>query len=73
MRVPKEMQINRYDALVKVIRFFVCKARCGNDCGNATCDYIARMYDGLNDVKIKPAHNIRKEVAVLTNGFHEDN
>ena len=73
MRVPKELQINRHEALVKVLRFFVCQSRCGHDCGNNTCEYIDRMNNGLNDIKIKPAHSIRKEVAVLTNGFHEDN
>ena len=78
MRVNKMLNIDRFGALQKVVYYFVCKTVCGRNygrCGHEleNCDRIAQVDREMAAVVLNLKSPIIKEVAVLTNGFNEDN
>lgn len=75
MEVAKELKIDRHKALRKITKYFICFTRCGRQgCGEEqTCEQLQKMNEVYQDIIIDDKHCIRKEVAVLLNGFHGDN
>jgi len=78
MRIPKVLNIDRFAALQQVVYHFVCMAVCGQNYHNCrqdreNCERIARVNAQMNEVMTNLDSPIIKEVAILTNGFHEDN
>lgn len=78
MRINKALNIDRFEALQNVVYYFICKSICGRDyrnCGRErqNCDRIAQADRHMQEVVSDLNNSIIKEVAILTNGFHEDN
>jgi len=79
MRIAKELEgIDRFQMLKKVLHYFTCKIKCGRVYGKceqnlATCQRIIQAENELASVIMDLKNPIIKEVAILTNGIHEDN
>ena len=78
MRINKTLNIDRFAALQHVIYHFLCQNVCGRPyerCGQdrQNCERIAKVDREMGIITTDLKNPMIKEVAVLTNGFHEDN